>query len=159
MLSARALRTLFTPNSRHLATRTSAHHQTDIGRTLLPSRNVLGRLFSSKRPEVLGGAFWNRNRAVLVIGLAAVSASSALAGYLLAQSNQSPTIEATSESKISPQYGTPEDFERAIEDLRALFSGDEVVSTDPEDLRIHGFSEYDYHPSMSRHLFSSPPSH
>ncbi|KAF8452613.1 FAD-linked oxidase-like protein [Boletus edulis BED1] len=49
-----------------------------------------------------------------------------------------------------PTYGTPDDFQKAIQELRHAFSdeghepGD--VSTDPDDLRIHGFSENDHHP-------------
>lgn len=33
----------------------------------------------------------------------------------------------------------------AISELMETFTEDGVVSTDPEDLHIHGFSEYDYH--------------
>ncbi|KAI9567738.1 FAD-linked oxidase-like protein [Boletus coccyginus] len=49
-----------------------------------------------------------------------------------------------------PTYGTPEDFQQAIQELRHTFSDGPhesgVVSTDPDDLRIHGFSENDHHP-------------
>lgn len=49
-----------------------------------------------------------------------------------------------------PTYGTPEDFQKAIQEMRHAFNnkGHEsgIVSTDPDDLRIHGFSDNDYHP-------------
>jgi len=48
-----------------------------------------------------------------------------------------------------PTYGTPEDFQQAIRELRHTFSNEAyepgVVSTDPDDLRIHGFSQNDHH--------------
>lgn len=51
-----------------------------------------------------------------------------------------------------PTFGTPEDFQKAIQELRHTFSNEGyesgVVSTDPDDLQIHGFSENDHHPSM-----------
>ncbi|KAG6900076.1 hypothetical protein C0993_003426 [Termitomyces sp. T159_Od127] len=45
-----------------------------------------------------------------------------------------------------PRYGTAKDFEQAIQELKEAFSDADAVSTDPEDLRIHGFSDYDYRP-------------
>lgn len=57
-----------------------------------------------------------------------------------------------------PTYGTPEDFQKAIQELRHTFSngGHEsgVVSTDSDDLRIHGFSENDHHPGVCRSSLS-----
>lgn len=51
-----------------------------------------------------------------------------------------------------PSYGTPEDFQKAIQELRHIFSDEDhesgIVSTDPDDLRIHGFSENDHHPGV-----------
>jgi hypothetical protein len=40
-----------------------------------------------------------------------------------------------------------------------LFNSGDVVSTHPEDLRIHGYSENDYHPSEAFHSAKSriPP--
>ena len=48
--------------------------------------------------------------------------------------------------EFNTQYGSPEDFKKAIEELRALLPGEDAVSTDVEDLEHHGFSENDYHP-------------
>jgi hypothetical protein len=46
-----------------------------------------------------------------------------------------------------PVYGTPEDFSRAIEELRASFAG-EAVTTAPDQLGAHGFSPNTHHPGM-----------
>ena len=58
--------------------------------------------------------------------------------------------DATAQGKpveFNTQYGSPEEFKKAIEELRVLFAGDEdAVTTDVEDLEDHGFSENDYHP-------------
>lgn len=45
-------------------------------------------------------------------------------------------------------FGTPEDFNRAIEELKGAL-GKDSVSTDREDLFIHGFSANDYHPGIT----------
>jgi D-lactate dehydrogenase (cytochrome) len=44
-----------------------------------------------------------------------------------------------------PQYGSPEDFAKAIADLETSFSTD-AVSTDADVLRAHGFSNNHYLP-------------
>jgi hypothetical protein len=45
-----------------------------------------------------------------------------------------------------PQYGTAKEFGSAIEKLRTAFSAREgVVSTDPDDLKVHGLSTNTYH--------------
>ncbi|PYH65256.1 oxidoreductase, FAD-binding protein [Aspergillus vadensis CBS 113365] len=48
-----------------------------------------------------------------------------------------------SQSLVSkhPQYGSAKDFEKAIAELRATL-GDEIISTDKDDLQQHGFSEW-----------------
>ncbi|KAH6867248.1 hypothetical protein BKA70DRAFT_1453559 [Coprinopsis sp. MPI-PUGE-AT-0042] len=58
-------------------------------------------------------------------------------------------------SSTEPTYGSPEDFQAAISELRAIFKdsannedGEVEVSTDPDDLEVHGFSDNDYHPSI-----------
>lgn len=40
---------------------------------------------------------------------------------------------------LKPVYGTPEEFARAIEELKASFSED-AVTTEPDQLEAHGFS-------------------
>jgi hypothetical protein len=42
----------------------------------------------------------------------------------------------------NPSFGTPQDFERGIAELRLAFGENaaSIVSTDPDDLHVHGFS-------------------
>jgi hypothetical protein len=78
------------------------------------------------------------NPALVVAG----SIVSAGLGYYLARSQQeSSSIQSTSK----PKYGSPEDFKKAISELRSVL-GDEAVSTDPEVVGPYGYSENDYHP-------------
>lgn len=49
-------------------------------------------------------------------------------------------------SGLNESYGTPQDFQNAIAELRSTL-GEETVSTDADVLEVHGFSENDYHPS------------
>lgn len=46
-----------------------------------------------------------------------------------------------------PVYGTPEDFSRAIEELRASFARD-AVTTEPDQLAAHGSSTNTHHSGM-----------
>ncbi|KAK7031045.1 D-lactate ferricytochrome c oxidoreductase [Paramarasmius palmivorus] len=78
--------------------------------------------------------------------LAGTSILSGLLGYALASPKEQKVDKPESKSQFG-QYGTPEDFRKAIEELRGAFKHDpDAVTTDPEELRIHGFSENDYHP-------------
>jgi D-lactate dehydrogenase (cytochrome) len=45
-----------------------------------------------------------------------------------------------------PKFGSPQDFHKAIEELRKAFPAEDTVTTDPEDLHDHGFSVNDYLP-------------
>lgn len=63
-------------------------------------------------------------------------------GFTLANREPSPATLNTSK----PQYGSPEDFAKAIEELKETFPDEGAVSTDPEDVYHHGFSLNDYHP-------------
>ncbi|KAF8843456.1 hypothetical protein BDN67DRAFT_897080 [Paxillus ammoniavirescens] len=62
-----------------------------------------------------------------------------------------------------PTYGSPQDFQIAIQELRDTFAkegdgAEDVVSTDPEDLRVHGFSENDHHPGAPHTVVVYPRS-
>lgn len=77
-------------------------------------------------------------------------------GYYAATSNtaKSPGV---STSGLNDNYGTPEDFQKAIEELRTTFPKEGTVTTDSEDLQIHGHSENDYHPGeLLRTVITSP---
>lgn len=57
-----------------------------------------------------------------------------------------PAVHST--SRLNDKYGSPEDFQRAIQELRDSFPDKDAVSTDPDDLHTHGYSENDYHPGV-----------
>lgn len=78
----------------------------------------------------------------LSIGLGLIT--SGILGYYVGTSGvfSQPLVGRTDVIK-APQYGSSEDFQRAIKELKATFNSPEIVSIDPEDLRIHGYSEDD----------------
>jgi len=47
----------------------------------------------------------------------------------------------------TPTYGSPEDVQKAIEELRQALPGKNSVQTNPNTLEVHGSSENSYHPS------------
>ncbi|KAH9951455.1 FAD-linked oxidase-like protein [Amylocystis lapponica] len=55
---------------------------------------------------------------------------------------------ATSQDLLNSQYGSLADFQQAIAELREIFPAEDTVSTDPDDLHVHGSSENDYHPAF-----------
>jgi hypothetical protein len=86
--------------------------------------------------------------------------ASGIAGYTIAHAQQALTPTPTkSDATQEPQYGSPEEFKRGIEDLKQAFPSDDIVSTDSEDLHHHGFSVYDYHPGMRRRESRLNPLH
>ena len=71
-----------------------------------------------------------------------VAVASATVGCLI--STQMGT-EPTPQSKYG-NFGSPKDYERAIVELQTTFAGrKDVISTDENDLSIHGYSSHDYH--------------
>ncbi|KAF9649463.1 hypothetical protein BDM02DRAFT_3230234 [Thelephora ganbajun] len=58
----------------------------------------------------------------------------------------------------NPRYGSPKDFRKAIEELKATFSEPGAVSDDPEVLRPYGFSENDRHPASNHTVVVHPES-
>jgi len=50
---------------------------------------------------------------------------------------------------LAATYGTPDDVQKAIEELRLAFPDKHRVSTDPNVLKLHGSSENSYHPSSA----------
>ncbi|KAJ7720448.1 FAD-linked oxidase-like protein [Mycena maculata] len=75
------------------------------------------------------------------------------AAYFL-QDGKAPTA-----SPQRPQYGTQKEFKHAIEELRKTFAArSDVVSTDPEDLKIHGLSTNTYHTGVDHTVVVYPES-
>jgi len=84
---------------------------------------------------------------LLFVGTAALSAT---AGYYLAGSGtEKPGSWASATDLENTRYGTPKDFRKAIEELKATFPEPGVVSDDPVVVAPYGFSQNDYHPGES----------
>lgn len=116
----------------------------------------LRRLYCTETQSTLENNSRNRLGFIPII---LVSATCGVIGFGLGKAfdrperaiSSAPNVPAKIQSKDSskePTYGTPEDFDSAIRELRATFPSGEYVSTDPDDLHTHGFSENDYHPGM-----------
>ena len=69
-------------------------------------------------------------------------------GYLAFHQPVVSSIATRDSVAFDQKYGTREDFNKAIEELRDIF-GAESVSTDPIVLGPYGYSENDYHPGMN----------
>ena len=85
----------------------------------------------------------------IAVSLPFVSLLSALAGGVvggLVYSLCKDDTKLLSESGLNDKYGSPEDFQRAIQELLDTFASQDAVSTDPDDLHLHGYSDNDYHP-------------
>ncbi|KAF8990475.1 FAD-linked oxidase-like protein [Cyathus striatus] len=91
-----------------------------------------------------GGRIWAGLGVGLVLGV-----GGSVLGVVVLKPNSSITQE--------PTYGTPQDFNQAIAELRTLFA-EEDVSTDVEELHSHGFSENDYHPGTPHTVIVYPHS-
>lgn len=86
-----------------------------------------------------------RNALALALGGALLG----LGYYIGAHSNNVSVADASVQRQPTPKpvYGTPEDFARAIGELRASFA-EEAVTTAPDQLAAHGFSPNSHHPGM-----------
>ncbi|KAJ7090782.1 FAD-linked oxidase-like protein [Mycena belliarum] len=66
---------------------------------------------------------------------------------------------ASTASGQQAEYGTPKQFDEAIEQLRSAFSGrPDVVSTNPDDLKVHGVSSNTYHTGFDHSVVVYPES-
>ncbi|KAE8136964.1 hypothetical protein BDV38DRAFT_247684 [Aspergillus pseudotamarii] len=74
---------------------------------------------------------WTASRTLLVSALAAGLSYA----YAISSNKSQP------ESLKQPQYGSTQDLKKAIAELRVKL-GDEAISTDEDDLQVHGFSEW-----------------
>ncbi|TCD60929.1 hypothetical protein EIP91_009282 [Steccherinum ochraceum] len=90
-----------------------------------------------------------------LLAVAIGSIVSACLGYGFASSRSSQsvdeltllsTIPANSDSGLNEHYGSPADFKRAIEELKSTFPEEDIVTTDEDELHVHGNSVNDYHP-------------
>ncbi|KAF9553236.1 hypothetical protein CPC08DRAFT_673450 [Agrocybe pediades] len=101
--------------------------------------------------------FSNPSVIILAIG-------SALCGFAIAQLpvfSGDSVAQNVNAKEAKPQFATPEEMEQAITELKKTFGqeGDNgKVSTDPDDLHDHGFSENDHHPGMNHSVVVYPES-
>ena len=111
------------------------------GHARMPGFNF--RSLSSSTLAQAGKTKSTQWRTILDVGL---GLGSGFLGYSLATWNAKPSsLRDNGSADQKPQYGSPEDFEKAIADLKAV-PLDGAVSTDPDVLYAHGFSVNDYHP-------------
>ncbi|KAF8606532.1 hypothetical protein BDV93DRAFT_469024 [Ceratobasidium sp. AG-I] len=103
-----------------------------------PARLNLGRRALSTQP--VQSTPLGASRLGLLLG---VAGASAVGGYAVAaQSFSNPPLD----SLVTPSYATKAQIEEAVKELGTLFPPD-IVSTNPDVLKVHGFSENSYHPS------------
>lgn len=114
---------------------------------------TLGRRYSSQSTAGQSApASTGASSATRYLLLAAASGFIGGAAVALTVNRGSETI-VHSPSRLNDKYGSPEDFRRAIQELRDTFAQADAVSTDPDDLHVHGYSENDYHPGTCQTHF------
>jgi len=107
-----------------------------------PSRLFVGKTYAT----VAGSPQQTKRHAALF--LASTAVLSATAGYLLANW-RTEKIGGPGIDLGNTRYGTPEDFRKAIEELKTTFPEHGAVSDDPVVVAPYGFSQNDYHPGKS----------
>lgn len=108
------------------------------------SVRVLLRQFSSQEAPAIQSSAQYSLRALLFTSLTA-----GLVGFTISKSVSSPASPTTEGHKYeSIRFGSSDDLKKAIQELKSTFPTDDKVSTDPDDLRVHGFSPNDHHPGM-----------
>ncbi|KAI0344438.1 hypothetical protein BDW22DRAFT_1354465 [Trametopsis cervina] len=95
----------------------------------------------------------SRSKSIYFYVLAFGAAVGALGSYtipkLLSTKPHQESQTFHTSAGLNSAYGTAEDFRKAISELHDNFLDEGVVSTDPDVLHVHGYSENDYHPSSS----------
>ncbi len=86
------------------------------------------------------------------------SLTTGLLGYAIARSGSLAGTDI--DKQPQPSYGSPEDFQRAITELKEIFGPEEdspgdLVSTNSDVLHDHGFSTFIYHEGMTSFFFPS----
>ncbi|EIM79413.1 FAD-binding domain-containing protein [Stereum hirsutum FP-91666 SS1] len=79
----------------------------------------------------------------LLAAVLTASTLSGLAGFFYAR--ERPDVVDT---LTNPQFGSPKDYERGIEELRSTLPSEDMVSTNPDDLLAHGWSSHVWHPGL-----------
>ncbi|KAI5894164.1 uncharacterized protein SCHCODRAFT_02688172 [Schizophyllum commune H4-8] len=135
-----------------------------------PLRAPFPRLLSTQPAHPTDPAKSDSSRRYTIAVLLSTAIASSALGYLFAkrQTSATPTSLADSHENRSltgtpavnddkEGYGSPEDFQRAINELRDAF-GDDLVSTEPDVLLQHGMSPYQQEPGKPHAVVVSPRS-
>ncbi|KAG7087616.1 hypothetical protein E1B28_013565 [Marasmius oreades] len=120
-----------------------------------PVSRSIGQRFTSTTTQGKSKSS-SSNATPILIGSAILSG---VVGYTIARKDTSAPSSEVVQGRRSQfgKYGTPQDFVEAVKELREAFKhGEDVVTTDPDELRIHGFSENDHHPESSHSVIVYP---
>ncbi|KAJ3998892.1 hypothetical protein F5050DRAFT_1116164 [Lentinula boryana] len=105
------------------------------------------RFVSSSTSSNSRSSFSARTTTFFALGSALIGG---LLGFSFAYGPRSsvsaPPTSLSTKTVTKLQYGSAEDFQKAIEELKRTFPDEDTVSTNPEDVYNHGFSVNDYHP-------------
>ncbi|GAQ04756.1 D-lactate dehydrogenase [cytochrome], mitochondrial [Aspergillus lentulus] len=122
------LRQTKTPQPQVFSVRATRYNSSNSSRGFSKSQwNFAG----SNSPARAAPGFWTSGKALLACVLAASI------GYAYAATSRPLQLE----NSKKPQYGTANDFEKAIAELRITL-GDDAISTDEDELQQHGYSEW-----------------
>jgi D-lactate dehydrogenase (cytochrome) len=112
---------------------------------------AIGLVFATLGSALLGYSYGSaQSRTTLVSSEPLVAAASR---------SSAPAFSTTGPVSLESNYGSPEDYEAAISELKTIFAdAEQPVSTDPDDLLSHGFSPYDYHPGAPHSVVVYPES-
>lgn len=96
----------------------------------------------------------------LVYAIAITAALSGSLGFALSRSSDTPIASQTASAGKKITYGSPQDLQNAIKDLRVAFGdeADDKLSVEAEILEAHGFSHHTYHPSEPHSIVVFPGS-
>ncbi|KAF2271210.1 D-lactate dehydrogenase mitochondrial precursor [Lojkania enalia] len=87
------------------------------------------------KPTNGGKPFWTSGRVLLFTGL------SGSATYLYGVNDSNSPFQFPWHKSTKPHYASKSDMEKAIDELRYVL-GSDAISTDDEDLLMHGYSEW-----------------
>ncbi len=91
----------------------------------------------------------SKTQSVLAFALGSV-VSGTLAYYVAASRSDT----SNTNTDFNTQYGSPDDFKKAIQELQEAFCDDEdAVSTDTDELERHGMANFAMHPGWCRPSF------
>jgi D-lactate dehydrogenase (cytochrome) len=133
--------------------RYQAAHDATRSRRRSPSADSESETHSTSR---------NHGKRSIRVRLFLSSLASGLVGYTVAQTTGEHwhfRSIVNDRGARDTQYGTSEDMERAIKALRSAFLSRDaaVVTTDADDLRAHGISQWDHRTGEYDYSFAFPP--